>query len=133
MQKLHKRFQRPFKKIIKMVHRRIHEDHQPSQGFIKGYLTRFIKIMSCTKSWEKGISKDSRGSSITRRILKAFMKGFVTIISRTQSLWKRAYRRSSGLPTFFYRFLKRYEKPFSLSITSKEFLRWWAQISILWT
>jgi hypothetical protein len=112
---------------------RSHRDHQPSQRFMKGYLTRFIKIMSCTKSLEKSISKNSRGSSIARRILKAFMKGFVTIISRTESLLKRIYRRSSGLRTFFYRFLKRYEKPFSLSITSKEFLRWWAEIFILWT
>jgi hypothetical protein len=82
MYKLYKRFQRPLKTIIKMVHRTIHEDHQPSQEFMKGYLTRFIKIMSCTKSSEKSISKDSRGSSIARRILKVFM----TIISRTEGL-----------------------------------------------
>jgi hypothetical protein len=76
---------------------RSHHDHQPSQEFMKGYLTRFIKIMSCTKSLEKSISNDSRGSSIARRILK----GFVTIISRTESLWQKTYRGSSGLPTLF--------------------------------
>ncbi len=94
---------------------RTHYDHQTSQGFMKGYLIRFIKIMSCTKSAEKSIWKDSRGSSIARRILK----GFVAIISRTESLWKRTYKGSSGLLTFFYMFLKRYENPFSLSIASK--------------
>jgi hypothetical protein len=112
---------------------RSHHDHQPSQRFMKRYLTRFIKIMSCTKSSEKSIWKDSRGWSIARRILKAFMKEFVTIISRTESLWQRTYRGSSGLPTFFYSFIKRYEKPFSLSITSKEFLKWWAELYILWS
>jgi hypothetical protein len=112
---------------------RSHHDHQPSQRFMKGYLTRFIKIMSCTKSSEKSLWKYSRGSSIARRILKSFMKGFVTVISRTEGLWKRTYRGWNGLPTFFYRFLKRYEKHFSLSITSKEFLRWWEEIFILWT
>ncbi len=35
MHKLHKRFQIPLKTIIKMVHRRIHEDHQSHQEFMK--------------------------------------------------------------------------------------------------
>ncbi len=91
---------------------RIHHDHQPSQGFMKEYLTRFIEIMSCTESSEKSIWKDSRGSSIARRILKAFMKGFLTIISRTESLWKRTYRGSSGLPNFFLQVSQKIWKTF---------------------
>ncbi len=35
MHKLHKRFQIPLKTIIKIVHRRIHEDHQSHQEFMK--------------------------------------------------------------------------------------------------
>ncbi len=35
MHQLHKRFEIPLKTIIKMVHSRIHEDHQTHQEFMK--------------------------------------------------------------------------------------------------
>jgi hypothetical protein len=39
MHKLHKRFEIPLKTIIKMVHRRIHENHQSYQEFMKSTST----------------------------------------------------------------------------------------------
>jgi hypothetical protein len=102
-----------------------HYDHQLSQGFMKGYLTRFIKIMSCTKSLE-GFA----------RIINC-TKDFERVCNNHQSYWEFMKENIQEIKwitnPFFNRFLKRYEKPFSLSITSKEFLRCWAEIFILWT
>jgi hypothetical protein len=70
--------------------------HHGHQHFLKD-LWKGIKQGS-SRSWVvPKVQKDSRGSSTARRLLK----GLVTSISRTKSLWKRTYRKSSGLPTFF--------------------------------
>jgi hypothetical protein len=59
MHKLHKRFQIPLKKIIKMVHRMIHEDHRPHQEFMTSISTLHEGHESYQELMKKYMDKSS--------------------------------------------------------------------------
>jgi hypothetical protein len=150
MHKLHKRSQISLKTIIKMVHRTIHEDHQSHQEFMKSTSRLHEGHESYQELIKQYMEKSSWPSIFPKIYERVFNKvhqdhelyqKFRRIRENHQlheGFWKGLWQSSVVLRVYdrkhtgdqvdyqpcFYRFLKRYEKPFSLSITSKEFMRW---------
>jgi hypothetical protein len=163
MHKLYKRFQIPLKTIIKMAYKRIHENYQSHQEFIrstsrlhqghksyqelmKQYMDKSSWSSTFSRIYERVFNKVHQDHELHQKFRKEYMEGFARIINcpkdfesvcdNHQSYWgfmKENIQGIKWITNLFYRFLKRYEKPFSLSIISKEFLRWWAEIFILCT
>jgi hypothetical protein len=97
------------------VFNEVHQDHELYQKFRKECMEVFARIINGTKEFE----------SVYERLC-----------DNHQSYWefmKENIKAIKWITNLFYRFLIRYENRFSLSITSKEFLKWWAEIFILWT
>jgi hypothetical protein len=104
-----------FPKIYERVFNKVHQDHGLYQKFRKERMEVFTRIINCTKDFE----------SVYERVCDNY-----------QPYWEFMKENIQGIKritNLFYRFLIRYENRFSLSITSKEFLKWWAEIFILWT
>jgi hypothetical protein len=74
MHKLHKGFQIPLKTIIKMVHRRIHENHQSHQEFIKSTLRLHVGHKSCQELMKQYMEKSSWPSTFSRIYERVFNK-----------------------------------------------------------